>query len=52
MCFRSGFNISTEVPPLDLRWLDFVYQLGEIAAGGGDIRDRVFGAGSAETEPT
>jgi hypothetical protein len=52
MCFRSGFTVSRELPPPDLRWLDFVYQLGEIAAAGGDIRDRVFGAGSAETEPT
>jgi hypothetical protein len=52
MCFRSGFTISSEVPPPDLRWLDFVYQLGEIAAAGGDIRDRLFGAGSAATGPS
>jgi hypothetical protein len=52
MCFRSGFTISRELPPPDLRWLDFVYQLGEIAAAGGDIRDRLFGAGSAATGPT
>ena len=51
-CFRSGFTISSEVPPPDLRWLDFVYQLGEIAAAGGDIRDRLFGAGSAATGPS
>jgi len=51
MCFRSGFTISTEAPQPDLRWLDFVYELGAIAAGGGDIRDRVFGAGSSATEP-
>lgn len=51
MCFRSGFTVSRELPP-DLRWLDFLYQLGEIAAAGGDIRDRLFGAGSAATEPT
>jgi hypothetical protein len=26
-----------------MRWLEFVHGLGEIAAAGGDIRDRVFG---------
>jgi hypothetical protein len=52
MCFRSGFTISTDLPPPDLRWLDFVYQLGEIAAAGDDIRGRVFAAGSAAIEPT
>jgi hypothetical protein len=43
VCFRSGFAASTEAPALDLRWLDFVYELGEIAARGGDIRERIFG---------
>jgi hypothetical protein len=52
MCFRSGFTVSTEVSPPDLRWLDFVHELGEIAARGGDIRERLFGTGSAATEPT
>jgi hypothetical protein len=52
MCFRSGFTTSTEVQPPDLRWLDFVYRLGEIAARGGDIREHLLGAGSAASEPT
>ena len=40
----SGVRISTELGPPDFRWLDFVYELGEIAAAGGDIRERIFGA--------
>jgi hypothetical protein len=44
LCLRSerGFRVSPEGPGVDLRWFDFVYELGSIAAGGGDIRDRVF----------
>jgi hypothetical protein len=41
---RSGFTTSTEAPALDLRWLNFVYELGEIVARGGDIRKRIFGS--------
>jgi hypothetical protein len=48
-----GLTVSDAwVQPPDLRWLDFVYQLGEIAARGGDIREHLFGAGSAASEPT
>ena len=45
MSFRSGggMRISRELGPPDLRWFEFIYELGEIAAAGGDIRDRVFG---------
>jgi hypothetical protein len=46
ICFRSGFTTSMEIPPPDLRWLDYVYELGEIAARGGDIRERIFGSAS------
>jgi hypothetical protein len=43
MAFRSGgFRCSAEAWP-DLQAMDFLYELGEIAAGGGDIRARVFG---------
>ena len=43
MAFRSsGFKVSREIAP-DLDALDFLYELGEIAAAGGDIRARVFG---------
>jgi hypothetical protein len=50
MCFRSsGWSWTTEVMP-DLRWFDFVWELGEIAARGGDIRERIFGLpGAIET---
>jgi hypothetical protein len=44
MTMRSGagFRVSPEVPGVDLRWFEFLYELGSIAAGGGDIRERVF----------
>ena len=43
LAFRSsGFRASCEVWP-DLETLSFVYELGEIVAAGGDIRDRVLG---------
>jgi hypothetical protein len=38
----SGFTTSKELCP-DLETLDFLAQLGELAAAGGDIRERVFG---------
>jgi hypothetical protein len=43
MAFRSsGFTPCREVCP-DLETLDYLYELGEIAAAGGDIRARLFG---------
>jgi hypothetical protein len=43
VAFRSsGFRASCEVGP-DLETLDYLFELGEIAAAGGDIRARVFG---------
>jgi len=44
MSLRSGagFRLSPDVPGVDLRWFEFLYELGSIAAGGGDIRERVF----------
>jgi hypothetical protein len=42
MAFRStGFRASGELPP-DFETMSFLYELGEIAAAGGDIRSRVF----------
>jgi hypothetical protein len=38
----AGFRISPEVPGLDIRWFEFLYELGAIAARGEDIRERVF----------
>jgi hypothetical protein len=44
MAFRaSGIRPSLEMAPPDLATMDFLYQLGEIAAAGGDIRSRLFG---------
>jgi hypothetical protein len=43
MAFRSsGFTTSNELCP-DFETLDFLAELGELAAAGGDIRERVFG---------
>jgi hypothetical protein len=43
MVLRSGgFRCSAEAQP-DLQAMDFLFELGEMAAGGGDIRARVFG---------
>jgi len=42
MAFRSsGFNACSEFRP-DLEMMNFLYELGEIAAAGGDIRARLF----------
>jgi hypothetical protein len=38
----SGFAASGEVR-VDLETMDWLYRLGEVAAGGGDIRAWVFG---------
>lgn len=38
----SGFAACRELPP-DLDAVNFLYELGELAASGGDIRERVFG---------
>jgi hypothetical protein len=44
MAFRaSGFQPVRELGPLDLSAMNLLYQLGEIAAAGGDIRSRLFG---------
>jgi hypothetical protein len=44
MAFRSGgFGpFSSEVPFPDPGLLNFLYELGDIAAAGGDIRERLF----------
>ena len=39
----TGMQTARELGPLDLSAIDFLYQLGEIAAAGGDIRTRLFG---------
>ena len=39
----SGLPASSELGPPDLAVVGFLYELGEIAASGGDIRQRLFG---------
>jgi hypothetical protein len=39
----TGLRPSPELAPPDLAAMDFLYQLGAIAAAGGDIRSRLFG---------
>ena len=42
LCLRSsGVTISSEAAA-DHHWLEFLWELGEIAARGGDIRERIF----------
>jgi hypothetical protein len=44
LCFRaSGLRMSRELGPIDQRWLEFLWELGELAARGECIRPRVFG---------
>jgi hypothetical protein len=51
MSWRSGgFRIACELGPVDLRWFEFIHELGEIAAAGGDIRERVFGSADGKLE--
>src|SRR4051794_4063763 len=42
----SGFPFSSERVP-DRRWLEFVWEIGELAARGEDVRERVLGPQSA-----
>ena len=37
----SGFKTCSEVPP-DFEMMNFLHELGDVAAAGGDIRSRVF----------
>ncbi|MFL5934988.1 MAG: hypothetical protein ACJ743_09965 [Gaiellaceae bacterium] len=39
---EAGFRVSPEGPGVDLRWFEFLYELGALAARGEDIRGRVF----------
>jgi hypothetical protein len=49
-CLRSGsgLSVSPDGPALDLRWLNFLHELGELAASGNDIRERLFATGKAQ----
>ena len=39
----GGFRFPMELGAPDLTWFEFLHELGEIAAAGGDIRERVLG---------
>jgi hypothetical protein len=39
----GGSTCSKELGPPDLRWLDFLYEVGELAASGSDVRQRIVG---------
>jgi hypothetical protein len=39
---QNGFRVCPDGPGVDLRWFEFLYELGTIAARGEDIRERVF----------
>ena len=39
----TGVVCSCELGGADHRWLDFLYEIGELAARGGDVRSRVVG---------
>jgi hypothetical protein len=39
----TGFRVATELGPPDRNVLDFIWEVGEIAARGEDIREHVFG---------
>ena len=42
--WRAGrFRVAMELGPPDVSWFEFLHELGEIAAAGGDIRERVLG---------
>ena len=44
MAFRAdGISPARELGPPDFATMDYLYKLGELAAGGGDIRSRLFG---------
>jgi hypothetical protein len=45
MAFRSGGigPLPREGPRLDPATLEWLYELGDVAAAGGDIRERLFG---------
>ena len=40
---QGGWACGSEFGKADRRWLDFLYEVGELAARGGDVRSRVVG---------
>jgi hypothetical protein len=48
----SGFRLSPEGPQLNSASLDFIWEIGERAARGEDVRPRVFGPMDASDDDT
>jgi hypothetical protein len=48
----SGFTVTAALLPIDFRWFEFLYELGEIAERGEDIRPRVFGSAANSATPS
>jgi hypothetical protein len=46
----GGWACGSELSWGDERWLDFLYEVGEIAARGGEVRSRVVGGWPASGE--
>jgi hypothetical protein len=40
----GGLSYPKELSPPDPSWLEFLYEVGEIAARGGDLRQHIVGA--------
>jgi hypothetical protein len=45
---RSGFRLSSESPLADRASLEFIWEIGERASRGEDVRVRVFGASPSD----
>jgi hypothetical protein len=45
---EGGVRWSRAAGPLDIRWLHFLQELGELASRGADIRPRVFGVAAGD----
>jgi hypothetical protein len=45
----SGYKFTSEIPPLDMHWFEFLYELGDMAKRGEDIYARVFGTGPSSS---
>jgi hypothetical protein len=40
----GGFTYPKDLSPPDPRWLEFLYEVGDIAARDGDVRQRIVGS--------
>jgi hypothetical protein len=47
----TGLGTAAELGPPDRPWLDFLWELGELASRGEDVRPRVLGVVSPDAPP-